>query len=1045
MKKTVVYFLVFISMMVLDGLSRDISLDQFMIDSYDILSGLPQNSVRTMVQARDGFMWLGTEEGFVKFDGIKMDVYDDSFFPVDNHKTELILEDSTKPYLWIGTDGGGIIKFNYIDETYEIFDTQKGLPSNNITSGAEDNNGTFYFGTRRNGLVVLGENGVEAVINKSSGLPSDNVGEVIKGGDGTIWVGTESYFSRLQGTRATKELKFPREITKAVAIDERSFLLGTRGAGVYLFDTVSGRSRSYRPEFFANRMISGLYVDNHECVFVGTYNDGLFRICSDDDNYVSSIGKNYVFSILEDREGSVWVGTSGYGLYRFKEGKFITYGRHSGLDQPVVFPVFESHDGSMWLGTWAGALYRLRDNKLTRYTFRGKLESYDTVLSLFEDNDRVLWAGVYGKGLLRLKDGVARLYDEFDGLPGKDISALFKDSRGTLWIGMLTGGLAYMKGDKIITLPGTDNIGLSGITEDRSGSIWIATKLGPFRVQGEKLITEFTNLENIGTLSIYSAFDGRLFFASENGLTIYDKELGAVTIDRSRGLDTRTIFDVTEDFNGNLWLTSNKGIKFIEKSDLDSFLSGRTSTVEPRTFGFKDGLLTPECNGGTQPNIWRSRDGRIWVPTAEGLVVADPGDMRHNSVVPPVHITSVTIDDVTYPVHGRKRFSFEPGTTMVSFEYTGLSLLFPDQVTFKYKLKGFDDRWRNVGTQRNAFYTNLGPGEYEFKVLAANNDNVWNNEGVSLIIVIKPFFWQTWWFRLIILLAAGYMAVSYIRKKSAEIKDRETTMSSTIATRTKNLKDIILHVQKLSDTLGDISKVISSNTGMTAEKFNATYAMIDTASSTLSDITGKLEETKDEVQVMHETVSDISKKADLSTSVLSEAVESIERIEYSALEVSNIVEVVDDIAFQTNLLSLNAAIEAARAGDAGKGFAVVADSVRELSLQTSNAVVTIKKLIDDTSEKVVSGRSSVNNTVKFISEIIGQFKTISRQMNDVRKIIEDHTDEVRSVDISLSDIRKITQENTGMVDSIYQVSKKLNTETSKLKKEVSKIKDVDNS
>ncbi len=1042
MRKISVTLLILLISVPLFSLSKDISLSQFMIDSYDIQFGLPQNSVRSMVQTRNGFLWLGTEEGFVKFDGIKMDVYDDVLFPIDNHKVEFIIEERGDTNLWIGTDGGGILKFNYITEEYEIFDVKTGLPENSIIRGVEGDDGTFYFGTRRSGIIVFSKNGERRVIDSSLGLPLNNVTALIKGNGGVVWAGTQQYFSRIEGNRAVEVAKFPSEITTIYHYDSRRFIIGTRGSGVFIFDTDDNRSSPYMSRLFSRRMISSVYRDSHDCVFVGTYNDGLFRICSNDDQGISSIGKNYIVSILEDNEGSVWTGTHGYGLYRFKEGKFITYGRLSGLDQPVVFPVLESYDGSIWLGTWAGAMYRLRDNQLKKYTFGNDLAPYDTVLSLTEDRDGSLWAGVYGKGVLHIKaGGETRLYNELDGLPETNVAALFKDSRGTLWIGMLNNGLAYMKGDRIFRFPGTDNFGVSGIAEDLDGNIWIASKIGPFKVQGDKLVSEFANLENIGTLSVYSSSSGNLFFASDNGLTIYNKETGAVTIDRRSGLDTKTIFDVTDDQDGNLWLTSNKGIKFITKSDVESFIAGKTASVAPRTYSFQDGLLTPECNGGTQPNIWRGKDGRIWIPTAEGLAVVDPGEMKQNNVVPPVHITNVTADGKKLPVRGAKEFTFDPGTRSLSFEYTGLSLLFPDQVTFRYKLEGFDERWQNVDTQRRAYYTNVGPGKYVFRVHAANNDNVWNNEGAFLTIIIRPFFWQTWWFRLLVIISTGYAMIYYIRRKVAEVKERETMMSNTITSRTKELKDILMHVQSLSVTLGDISRTISSNTGMTAEKFNATYAMIDTASSTLSDITGKLEETKNEVQLIHGTVSEISQKTDLSSSVLNEAVESIERIEKSAEEVSKIAEVVDDIAFQTNLLSLNAAIEAARAGDAGKGFAVVAESVRELSSQTAEAVVHIKKLIEDTSLKVVSGRNSVNNIVSFFSEIIGEFRIISKQMNEIREVIEKHTWEVQSVDRSLSDVRQITQENTQMVDSVYQVSKKLNVETANLKKEVSKIKD----
>lgn len=1043
--KRVIVSLIFVSTLFLSGLSKDVALNQFMLDKWDNSTGLPQNSVLSIVQTRDGYLWMGTEEGFVKFDGMKFKLYDDSVIPVESHNSRFILEDIKSSHIWIGMDGGGLVKLNYETDEFIVYDSSKGLPENNIRYGVQADNGDFYVGTARSGVTVIKNDGTFSLIDKTSGLPNNNVKFLGKTKDETIWVATGNYLSRIDGTTAKEVLKLSYEINTVYFESAKNYMIGTMGGGIYSFDPTTGDVFPYKKNIFADKMISAIVSDGYGCTYVGTLNDGFYRICNEEESKSNWLPINHAVSILSDSEGSMWIGTRGSALYRLKEGKFITYGRSSGLSEPVVFPITESRDGGMWIGTWGGALYKLKDNKMKQYTFGDHLGKYDTVLSLFQEKDGALWAGVYGKGVLRIIGDETRLYSSEDGILENLITVVFKDSHGVLWVGTSTKGLVYMK-DKppFVPFPGTDQMNISSIAEDRSGSIWIGTNKGAFRIQGDNLVKDFTNLEDVATLSVYVASDGKIVFATDNGITIYEKSLGAVTIDRKKGIDTRKIFDVVEDRTGSLWLTSNKGIKYIEKRELDDFLQGKIAVVHPKTFGFKDGLLTPECNGGTQPNIWRASDGKIWIPTAEGVAVVDPANTVVNGVVPPVHIVSVKGDDVTYSIVPDEKIRFKAGTATVSFEYTALSYLFPDQISFRYMLEGFDDKWKEADNKRYTFYTNLEPGSYNFRVIAANNDNVWNDEGASLKFVIEPFFWQTLWFKTLLIIFFLSMLIVWIKRKVVQIRSREDVLSKTIQSRTKNLKDIILHVKTLSDTLADISKLISGNTGITAEKFNATYAMIDTASSTLSDITSKLTDTRNEVQGMSVILTKISKKADHSTVVLNDAVDAIENIESSANQVSNIVEVVDEIAFKTNLLSLNAAIEAARAGDAGKGFAVVAESVRELSMQTANAVEMIKKLIDDTNTKVVSGRNSVNNIVSFINELVGEFRSISHQISEIREVIETHVNEVGNVDRSLSDIRRITQESTEMVDGVYQVSRKLNVETANLRKEVAKIQDIDN-
>jgi methyl-accepting chemotaxis protein len=299
-----------------------------------------------------------------------------------------------------------------------------------------------------------------------------------------------------------------------------------------------------------------------------------------------------------------------------------------------------------------------------------------------------------------------------------------------------------------------------------------------------------------------------------------------------------------------------------------------------------------------------------------------------------------------------------------------------------------------------------------------------------------------WWFRLLVILSIAGGVLGYIRLKAREIRNREVEMARIIESRTKDLRDIILHVQNMSERLTEISEMLSRSTATTAERSGDTYAKIDLVSSTLTDITAKLSDTRQQVVSMNDVVTKISDKADESSVVLSQAVRAMELIATSAAEIRNIIEVVNEIAFKTNLLSLNAAIEAARAGDAGKGFAVVAESVRELSSQTAGSLNSIRSLITDTGDKVSSGKSSVDNSAHFISEVISEFKGISDRMGRINAIIEKHVAEVGRIDISLYEIRRLTQDNTVLVEEVHRAAQQLKDETARLVREVTKIQEL---
>ena len=372
--------------------------------------------------------------------------------------------------------------------------------------------------------------------------------------------------------------------------------------------------------------------------------------------------------------------------------------------------MFGDDRGTLWIGTPDG-LSQFKDGKFKTFTVADGL-SNDLVRSIYVDRRGNVWAGTRG-GLNRFKDGAFTIFTTSDGLANDFIGAIFEDASGSLWVGTRAGLSEFKDGrfTNFTTRDGLSSDVVISLHEDREHNLWIGTNGG----------------------GLNRLRDGRF-----------------VSYTTRNGLPDDVIYRILEDAQQNLWLSSPKGIFKLSKSELNEFAESHTTTLYPTTYGTADGMLTRECSGGGYPAGWQSSDGRLWFSTIRGVAMIDPAAIQINRQAPPVAIEQIRIYDHPMPLN--QKIELSPGTTRLDFYYTALSFIAPERVRFKYRLEGFDPEWIDGGARRAAFYTNLRPGRYKFRVIAANNDGIWNEQGATFELYLRPHFYQTYWFYALLLL-----------------------------------------------------------------------------------------------------------------------------------------------------------------------------------------------------------------------------------------------------------------------------------------------------
>jgi len=733
------------------GLDPRKALTQLGHDHWTMDDGLPVTSVEVLAQTPDGYLWTGDEEGLARFDGARFTPFNRRNVPGFANHDVRSLAVRREGGLWVGTWRGLFLFQDGRARQIPVIPEDRFVV---IESLFEDHRGTLWVGTQGYGVVRL-DGGRPVRYGKEAGLPGRIAWALQEDREGSLWIGASGGLARLSGGRIESFVGHPRlprgTITCfALAPDGSLWIGGIRGLAHY-------RSGDFR-----------LY----------TTADGLPHPSVD--------------ALAFDRDGVLWVGTRG-GLARFHDGTFSHLGIEDGLADSVVRSLFVDAEGSLWIGTESGGLERLRDG---RFTVFGRPEGLvdDLVLAILKDRRGALWFGTK-RGLTRLDGGRATTWTQRDGLVVPIVTALYEDHGGTIWVGT-TNGLHHFESGRFVPFaPGGElfNTYVNSMWEDPRGILWVATDDGLVRLSEEGLriftsadgmsceqvnvlepdlagglwigasgggLMHFQNgrftvfgpgqgLAEIDVFSLYQDPDGTLWIGTNGGGLNVLRKGRMHTVSTRHGLFDDVILQIVDDRLGFLWLASSRGVSRVEKARILDLLEGRRSSVPTTVYDTADGLRSAELMGGG----FRAADGRLWFSTLRGAAVVDPRRLGLDLGPPQVHIEQFLVDGE--PAGTAAGLRLPPGSRRLEIVYTAPTFIAPHRVRFRVKLEGFDRDWVEMGNRRAAVYTNLPPGDYGFRVMAANADGVWSRRDARFGFELRPRFYQTSWFYVLAALVAG--------------------------------------------------------------------------------------------------------------------------------------------------------------------------------------------------------------------------------------------------------------------------------------------------
>jgi len=808
-------FLWIFSFVYLRALDPEKAITQYKLDIWQAERGLTQNSVLVIHQTRDGYIWLGTLNGLVRFDGSRFKVFNkDNTDQLKDNGIRALLEDR-QGNLWIGTEAGGLSCLK--DGEFKTYSPEEYENLKNISTIFQDREASLWIGTLDNGLTRL-KNEEFTTYTTGVGLTSSRVRAFYEDEAGSLWIATDAGISIRDPSG-----RFTPFVPKSGRFDKYIFsMCSTKSGGLWigcmdgLYCLRDGTFTYYgRNEGLPNPKIKCLYEDSHQSLWAGTEGGGLVRIKKNRIETLSTgdgLASGDIFSIHEDREGNLWIGTLHGGLHRFRETTFTPYTTREGLNHDIVMCISEDRDGSILFGTRYG-INRLRNGRLAlEWTTKQGL-SNNNVSAIIKGRRGDLWIGTID-GLNRYKDGTFKYFNKQKNAPFTRIRQLQEDNTGAVRI-LTVENLSQLYKEKftvLINKKDVSNASLKCFHRDSQGSLWVGTfGAGLYRLKQGKL-TAYTTKEGLvhdEVECIYEDKQGILYIGTRGGLSLLDNGKFTNYTTKS-GLIDSYIYYILEDDVGYLWLTGRTGISRISKKDLSDFIVGKIKKINPVLFNESNGIKSPLSTFGI-----KTRDGRLWFATSKGAVVVDPSHIKKNTLPPPVVIEKVNVDGEAVNISGLPwRYQEEtplvipPGKKRLEFYYTGISFVNSRQIKFKLKLEGYDSDWVDAGFARSTTYTSLSPGKYTFRVKACNSDGVWSEKNASLSFYLKSYFYQTTWFYLSVLLFVLLLAFFFHRFRVRQLKTREKELGRLVDLRTSDLRERNLELEKARQNIQHSKELI---------------------------------------------------------------------------------------------------------------------------------------------------------------------------------------------------------------------------------------------
>lgn len=765
---------------------------QYKVRVWNMESGLPGNSVYAILQTRDYYLWLGTNSGLARFDGLNFQFYTTNNTPQLKHNVIRALCEDQQGVLWIGTNSGGLTR--YQGGEFATYSIKAHPPLTGIRAIREDRWGNLWIASNKKGLTRFNNEGFKTY-TKNDGLPDNRVNSIYKDGNGDLWAATETGVVTIAETGIPRPLPIEkgRSYSWNVCLydeDKDNLWLGTYNSYLVWFN--NGRFTVYGAQKeVPHPTITSLFKDGVNNLWIGTdggglsrMNHGVFSTLAGGDG----LADGFVYAINEDREGSLWVGTLDGGLHQLRDCKFTTLTTREGLVHDYVLSVYEGSGGDIWIGTRAG-LSCLRKGVISTVLTAEQGLLYDNeknvdVQAIFEDPSGFLWIGTRG-GLHRFENGKLTYLTEKDGLSDRRVTCILGDSRGNIWAGTENGLNRLNNGNGNIEVFTKENGLLSNLIEslheDSKGNLRIGTDAGLniLKDGGISIVDESSRFQ-----CVYEDKSGTLWFGTTSGL-IRSKGSEITRYNIESGLVDNNVSSILEDDSGYLWLSGSNGISRIEKKDFNRFDEGKIQSLKPNWYNETDGMKSRWCtNGGikTKDNIFR-------FPTGVGVANIDPNNIKINLVAPSIHIEKIVVDGVPKKIDEKTKaiqpLELGPGVKRLDFHYTAVSFIDPQKIRFKTKLMGYDNDWTEVGNSRSTNFTGLPPGVYDFNVIACNSGGQWNHKGVSFSIYLKPHFYQTHWFYALTAFSILFaFFLGYYR-----FKMREKELRHMVEERTKDLQE----------------------------------------------------------------------------------------------------------------------------------------------------------------------------------------------------------------------------------------------------------------